>query len=163
MPSNSFIDYLKYVENGAKIGWDESQQLWFPHKSPEGGNDTIAYGHKLLDAEVEQANKGLTDGEVEEMLVEDLDLAEHGAKNILYDHFNKDFDSLSEDKQEMLIDFSFNLGCYGLKRFPKFVGAICSDDKATMCQEYKRYFTDGFGVKKELKQRNEEFYTLFLA
>ena len=65
MPSDEFIEYLKYVENGGKIGWDEDKQLWFPHRSPEGGNDTIAYGHKLRDAEVEQANKGLTDGEVE--------------------------------------------------------------------------------------------------
>ena len=161
--SSSFLEYLKKVESGGKVGWDSSKELWFPHASPEGGNDTIAYGHKLLDSEVEQANEGLTDDEVEQMLIKDLDTAEYGAKNILQDHFNEDFDDLSEDKQEMLIDFDFNLGSYGLKRFPKFVGAVCSDDKDTLCKEYKRYFTDGFGAKKELKQRNEEFYKLFLA
>ena len=163
MPSDQFMDYLKYVENGSKVGWDEDQQLWFPHASPEGGNDTIAYGHKLRDAEVDQANKGLTDDEVEELLIEDLEYATDGAKAILSTHFNEDFNSLSENSQEMLIDFAYNLGSYGLKSFPKFVGAICNNDTETMCAEYKRYYTDGFGAKKELKQRNEEFYKLFLA
>ena len=55
MLTDQFIDFLKYVENGSKIGWNEEKQLWFPHHSPEGGNDTIAYGHKLLDSEVEMA------------------------------------------------------------------------------------------------------------
>jgi hypothetical protein len=32
-----------------------------------------------------------------------------------------------------------------------------------MSQEYKRYYTSGNGVKKELEQRNKEFQTLFLA
>ena len=25
-------------------GWNQSQQKWYPHKSIEGGSDTIAYG-----------------------------------------------------------------------------------------------------------------------
>ena len=147
MPSDQFIEYLKYVENGSKVGWDEDQQLWFPHASPEGGNDTIAYGHKLRDAEVDQANKGLTDNEVEELLVEDIEYATDGARTILSTHFNEDFDSLSQNSQEMLIDFAYNLGSYGLKSFPKFVGAVCNNDIDTMCAEYKRYYSDGFGAK----------------
>ena len=40
MISDNFLDYLKKVENGNKAGWHVSKQVWYPHASPEGGNDT---------------------------------------------------------------------------------------------------------------------------
>ena len=163
MISDSFIDYLKKVENGGKVGWNEDDSLWFPHPSPEGGNDTIGYGHKLLDIEVDQANKGLTDEEVEELLVEDLYEAARDSENILKEYFDANYDELSTNSQEMLVDFAFNLGGHGLRKFPKFVNAIIDDEMDIMRKEYKRYYTAGSGERKELKQRNDEFYTLFLA
>ena len=40
-----FIDYMKNVENDAQAGRDGG--VWLPHKSYEGGTDTIGYGHKI--------------------------------------------------------------------------------------------------------------------
>ena len=79
MISDEFLDYIKKVENGGKAGWDEDQGLWFPHPSPEGGNDTIGYGHKLLDDEVALADAGLEDARILEMLFQDLEKAERVA------------------------------------------------------------------------------------
>ena len=163
MISDNFIAYLKKVENGGKAGWDTDKELWYPHPSPEGGNDTIGYGHKLLNVEVEVAEDGMTDKEIEDLLVEDMYEATRDLEHILNDYFDADYTQLSDSSQEMLADFAFNLGGHGLRKFPKFVNATIDEDIDTMRKEYKRYYTDGNGVKKELEQRNEEFYTLFLA
>jgi GH24 family phage-related lysozyme (muramidase) len=163
MISNVFIEYLKKVENGGKTGWSNDDQLWYSHSSPEGGNDTIGYGHKLLNSELEQAAKGLTDNEIDDLLLEDLHTASNVAYTVLSQHFNANFDDLCVNSQEMLIDFAYNLGGNGLRKFPKFVNAVIDDNIEVMSQEYKRYYTSGNGVKKELEQRNKEFQTLFLA
>lgn len=163
MISNVFIEYLKKVENGGKTGWSDADQLWYSHASPEGGNDTIGYGHKLLNSELEQAAKGLTDNEIDDLLLEDLHTASNVAYTVLSQHFNANFDDLCVNSQEMLIDFAYNLGGNGLRKFPKFVNAVIDDNIEVMSQEYKRYYTSGNGVKKELEQRNKEFQTLFLA
>ena len=54
--TNDFIQKIMQWENSVKAGWNKNTQRWFPHKSPEGGNPTIAYGHKLTnqDKEVEE-------------------------------------------------------------------------------------------------------------
>jgi GH24 family phage-related lysozyme (muramidase) len=163
MISDVFIEYLKKVENGGKTGWSNDDQLWYSHASPEGGNDTIGYGHKLLNSELEQAAKGLTDNEIDDLLLEDLHTASNVAYTVLSQHFNANFDDLCVNSQEMLIDFAYNLGGNGLRKFPKFVNAVIDDNIEVMSQEYKRYYTSGNGVKKELEQRNKEFQTLFLA
>ena len=163
MLSDGFIDYLKKVENGGKVGWSADDSLWFPHASPEGGNDTIGYGHKLLNSEVEVAEDGMTDKEIEDLLVEDMRKATIGAESVLKEYFDANYDELSTNSQEMISDFAFNLGGHGLRKFPKFVDAIIEDDIDTMRKEYKRYYTAGSGERRELEQRNEEFYSLFLA
>ena len=162
MISDNFLDYLKKVENGGKAGWDEDAGLWYPHASPEGGNDTIGYGHKLLDNEVEVANIGLEDSVILEMLFTDIDRANDVANRIVEGHFGYDYNKLDADNKCMLVDFAYNLGGGGLRKFPKFVKAVCENDLNTMREEYKRYYSAN-GTKKELKQRNEQFYMLFLS
>ena len=41
-----FIDMLKREENETELG--NLGGVWIPHESPEGGEDTIGYGHKLV-------------------------------------------------------------------------------------------------------------------
>ena len=50
--TNVFIQKIMQWENSVKAGWNKNTQRWFPHKSPEGGNPTIAYGHKLTDQDI---------------------------------------------------------------------------------------------------------------
>ena len=163
MISDEFLDYIKKVENGGKAGWDEDQGLWFPHPSPEGGNDTIGYGHKLLDDEVALADAGLEDARILEMLFQDLEKAERVADSIVCSYYGGEYEELSDNSKCMLIDFAFNIGGGGMKKFPKFVQAVLIDDIETMRQQYKRFYSASDGTKKELKQRNEQFHMLFLS
>ena len=108
MPSDKFIEYLKYVENGSKVGWDEDQQLWFPHHSPEGGNDTIAYGHKLRDAEVEQSNNW-KDPEIESYKNFEFPLHEEGQGQTDYTFVSSDADSIAEKSNQLASTWPFPL------------------------------------------------------
>ena len=67
----SFIDYMKQVENAGKVGYKRG--IWSPHKSPEGGADTIAYGHKIQKGE--DFSEGITDMEAERLLAKDIQKA----------------------------------------------------------------------------------------
>ena len=146
---SSFVGYLKNVENSIKAGYKNGK--WYPHKSFEGGTDTIAYGHKLKKGE--NFSSGLTDVEADALLKKDIELARQTVRREIKKYGGS---TLSPEKEEMLIDFSFNIGT--IHKFPKFVGAILKDDWKTAKKEYKRY-----SLGKELKNRNEEFYKRFLS
>ena len=81
-----FKEKLKSFENSKELpsdrsGWDGS--AWKPHKSIEGGTDTLAYGHKLTGAEVKSGTvkigseevdykAGLTDEQAENLFSQDV-------------------------------------------------------------------------------------------
>jgi GH24 family phage-related lysozyme (muramidase) len=144
----SFTDYIKSVENGIRRGWDKNKGLWFPHKSFEGGSDTIAYGHKLKPGE--DFSGGITEEEATELLKKDLEIA----KKIVYQELKNV--KLTPKQEEMFVDFVFNMGT--LKKFPKFVGAVLKNDIDTMRKEYERS-----SAGKKLKGRNAAFYNRFLS
>lgn len=143
----SFIDYIKAAENAGKKGYDKQKKLWFPHKSFEGGSDTIAYGHKIQPGE--NFSKGITDAQAEALLKKDLEKAR--------DQVTKELGGrqLSKKQMEMFVDFVFNMGT--LKKFPKFTVAALKNDKEGMKSQYKR-----FAGGKELKGRNSAFLQRFL-
>lgn len=82
----SFDEQLKQFENNKNLpaersGWDG--KTWKPHKSIEGGTDTLAYGHKLTADEVkkgtvniggEEVNykEGLTDEQANKLFNQDV-------------------------------------------------------------------------------------------
>ena len=144
----SFTDYIKKVENQGKVGYNTEKKLWFPHKSFEGGSDTIGYGHKIQKGE--DFSKGITDAQAESLL--NTDLAK--AKQQVYKELGGV--KLTPQQEEMFIDFVFNMGT--LKKFPKFTEFALKNDLEGMKSQYKRYA----GVK-ELKGRNTEFLKRFLA
>lgn len=144
----SFIDYIKKVENQGKVGYNAEKKLWFPHKSFEGGSDTIGYGHKIQKGE--DFSKGITDAQAESLLKTDL----AKAKQQVYKELGNV--KLTPQQEEMFIDFVFNMGT--LKKFPKFTQAALKNDLEGMKSQYKRY-----AGGKELKGRNSEFLKRFLA
>jgi len=146
--SGSFTDYIKKVENQGKVGYDAQKKLWFPHKSFEGGSDTIGYGHKIQKGE--DFSKGITDAQAEELLKKDL----VKAKDQVYKELGGM--KLTPKQEEMFIDFVFNMGT--LKKFPKFTEFALKNDLGGMRDEYKRY-----AGGKELKGRNNEFLKRFLS
>lgn len=158
--SSDFINFIKFVENGNKSGFDKKNNLWFPHASPEGGLPTIAYGHKIKDkAELEKFKKGITDSDAGKLLEKDL----VAAKQKVYDYIHRKYKvklQLTPKQEEMLIEFTFNLG--SLDKFPKFTDAVLRNQLDTVKKEYIRSFVDTTGNRRELKQRNTEFYKRYL-
>ena len=144
----SFTDYIKKVENQGKVGYNAEKKLWFPHKSFEGGSDTIGYGHKIQKGE--DFSKGITDAQAESLL--NTDLAK--AKQQVYKELGGV--KLTPQQEEMFIDFVFNMGT--LKKFPKFTEFALKNDLEGMKSQYKRY-----AGGKELKGRNSEFLKRFLS
>jgi GH24 family phage-related lysozyme (muramidase) len=145
--NSSFADYLKYVENGNKVGYDKNKKLWFPHKSVEGGSDTIAYGHKIQSGE--DFSAGITDAQAEDLFKKDIQKAKS--------QINKELKGikLTPKQEEMFIDFVFNMGT--LKKFPKFTEFALKNDLEGMKDQYKRY-----SGGKELKGRNTAFARRYL-
>ena len=151
---DEFIEYIKLVENGGKDGYESG--VWSSHPSPEGGNDTIGYGHKLRNDE-EWMKVGVLDEHIENLLLNDILKAARGAEQVV-----DEFDKISQNCQEMFTDFVFNLGTSGFRSFPKFIKAALTDDKEIKTKEYKRYYRNGYGEIKELEHRNAEIARMFL-
>lgn len=57
-------------KDNPKGGYNSKVKKWYPHKSLEGGTDTIAYGHKLQAGE--DFSKGITDQEAIALLRQDI-------------------------------------------------------------------------------------------
>ncbi len=156
----NFLDYMKSVEN-PKLSSGNLKML--KHKSAEGGQDTVGYGHKLTDKEIKTGKiygydiDSLTLEDVNEILK--LDLSKAYAS--LSEKFGKDFADLDDRRKQMAIDFQFNLG--GLEKFPIFTEALFAGDEAIMKKEYERSFEDPrSGEMKLLKDRNKKFRREFL-
>jgi len=146
LPSTSFINYIKNVENSVKSGYKHN--LWHPHKSVEGGTDTIAYGHKLHTGD--NFNKGLTDEQATKLLIKDIIKASEVAKHIVNKEYGVGtFESLPDKNKEMLVDFAFN-GV--INKFPHFVNGVINNDFKVMKSQYKRHVNGN-----ELTGRNNAF------
>lgn len=163
---SNFIDYMKFVENGIRSGYNKNKKLWFPHKSVEGGLDTLAYGHKLKKGE--NFSSGITERDAIKLLLNDLRIAENTSKRdiqSIYTSAKKDgklksnarsnYDQLSVKEKQMCLDFAYNLG--SLRKFPTFFTALLNKDIDTMKREYKRY-----SGGRPLIQRNDQFFDMFL-
>ena len=154
--SADFINYIKFVENGQKVGYDKNKKLWFPHKSYEGGMPTIGYGHKIqTNHELEALKKGISDADVENLLKSDLTIANKRVHEYIKRKYKVDV-MLSQKQSEMLTDFSFNVRG-GLKTFPKFTDAVLHNQWDIVKQEYLRK-SNG----KNLTGRNKAFFDRFL-
>jgi hypothetical protein len=160
----SFSKYIKTVENDKLISGNVKA---FRHKSPEGGLDTVGFGHKLT-AEEQKTNtvysydlSTITKDNVLEIsndiLRQDLEKAEKILINVHGDKFN----NLDNRRKQMLIDMQFNVRNFKNKNvFPLFKKALFAGDEEGMKKEYKRFFKSN-GKTKSLA-RNEFFKKYFL-
>ena len=152
--SNDFINYMKLVENGVKKGFDSKKNVWYPHKSVEGGLPTIAYGHKIKnDHELKSFSNGIRDEDALKLLSYDLSIANKHVHEYITRMYKVNL-ILTPKQEQMLTDFAYN-GV--LEKFPKFVDAVLKNDVSKMRSEYKR-----FSGGKELTDRNRQFFNTFL-
>ena len=63
----------------------------------------------------------------------------------------------------MLIDFQYNMGSGGVKKFKNFKEGLFSNDTNKMKEEYERGFTNEEGEFKKLTNRNKEFFNYFFV
>jgi len=157
--SEGFLNYVKSVENDQlfKTGTGMIQ------KSPEGGLDTIGYGHKLTDEEIASGKvygydiNNLNKNQANTILIRDLE-----EKNkILNNKLGTAYAELDPKRKQMLLDIQFNVRG-GVDSFPKFTEAVLNNDINTMQEEYKRYFKNKQGKMVELA-RNKQFSSFFFG
>jgi GH24 family phage-related lysozyme (muramidase) len=145
--SRDFVEFMKYIENDAKKGFKQGK--WFPHDSYEGGYPTIAWGHKIkTKSEESRLSRGITEGEAEQLLKNDIREAQSRLKRYMDSQRVKI--PLSQKQAEMLTEFIFNLG--GLEKFPKFTRAVLNQDWKTAEKESIRY-----AKGKPIDRRNQIF------
>lgn len=163
----NFLDVLKEVENGAMVGF--RQGAWFPHKSAEGGTRTIAYGHKLSQAEdtgnfielpdgtvVDLNSRGLTPDEAEQLLQNDIRRHRRVAETQWNASQSTEFSSLNPLHQDILTEIAFNIGTLNSgKKFgwPSLAKGILNNDTDVIKQEISRSFTDAQGRRRQLTSR----------
>ena len=156
----AFVQYIMNVENAGKTGFKGGK--WFPHRSPEGGTDTIAYGHKLKGGE--NFSRGITNDQAIQLLKSDLNEANGYAQKAVDERFGRGtYDRLDGQRKQMLTDYIFNLGPGALGVFKNFTEAVVKNDKATAYKEYKRkYKPKGSNEYQDLTRRNNLFKQHFL-
>ncbi len=89
--TSDFMQKVMQWENNKAYkpgGWNDKKQRWFPHKSPEGGLPTIAYGHKLTPSDVssDRFKNGISDSDAKELLKNDLFAASLKAARLVPDY-----------------------------------------------------------------------------
>ena len=132
------------VENSkasASGGWDAKTGRWYPHKSIEGGADTIAYGIKLSNGTPEAAlalKQGYLTDEQAVSAVDSLVQKYYDAAKRVYDgkYGAGEWDKLSDKSQSILVDYSYNPG---LAKFPKLMEGFHSGNLDLIRKNYKRY------------------------
>ena len=175
---NTLLEFLKRNEN-------DGYRVKGIHKDTNN-NDTIGYGHKIETDEERKAfekiineNNGVFPETLAlELLKKDIIKKRSQARKV-YNNFvkqksqdkynnnnlkNRNFDSLSPNSQDMLIELAFNTGGSenqifgdgqkGLAEFDGLMTAIANMDYPAMKEEYSR---------KDLKRRNSDFYNTFLS
>ena len=145
--NSSLLFDIASFENSIGVGYIEGK--WYPYPSLEGGNDTIAYGHKIQDYEKQKFKNGIGEIQAYRLLIKDIEKA---VRTINIDPIV--WNELSWKQKYLLIDFQFNLGNV-VRIFPKFTAAVLENNKTHMLQQYKRYYKDPDGNKWELKDRNK--------
>ena len=159
-----FIHFLIDVENPTL--WQKGAPLI--HDSPEGGNPTLGFGHKVTDSE--QLAGHVYGYFLEQLTVKDCmeilerDLIRTGIT--LTQSVEKEYDVWVPDlglrERHALMDMEYNLGSV-VKKFPKFTKAILDGDIETQRKEYKRWYRNRFGDKTELRRRNSMYFDMCLS
>tara|TARA_R110002126_G_scaffold272688_2_gene416875 strand:- start:7075 stop:7791 length:717 start_codon:yes stop_codon:yes gene_type:complete len=178
--SDKFLTYLREQENGAFLnGTGEAL-----HDSPEGGTQTVGFGHKLT--KKEQKNRTVYGYDIDEMTVEQAeevmlkDLEKHEASlanriatkgvvdtkgNVLLSPSEAKalYNNLDRNSIEMLVDFEYNLG-NATGKFPKFSTGVLTNNPDLMRKEYHRKYEvkKGSNDYRSMVRRNNAFAVNFL-
>jgi GH24 family phage-related lysozyme (muramidase) len=167
--SKDFLSFIKEQEGLVK----DPKTGSLVYKSLEGGTPTVGYGHKLTPNEIKTKKvKGrsgrsydlskLTEDQAEDILISDLQKKQQTLNSSLINKYGIGLSELDNKRQEMLLDYEFNLG-NALGVFPSFSKAVLSLDAEEMKKQYERsYFDPKENKRKPLKKRNIDFFNRYL-
>lgn len=163
-----FVEVHKEVENSIKAGYDPYTKTWRPHGSLEGGTPTLAYGHKLLQRDIDNGDiyvNGMPypvwnfpDDMAVALLVQDLRQAEFIA-NSQWNAFHPDgplFGRLSLKYMAVLTAVAFNAGGFlnhGRLVWPKLWKAVKDNDDSTVFAEMLTSYKKPDGTRVYLTER----------
>ena len=145
----NYIKDLWQQENGNKVGFNSKTGKWVGNAAPEKGGK-VDYGPGL---KLPYKAGGYTQSEIDSALKSKITGIEGQLrKNVA--SMGKNYDNLSENQKKLLVDYSYNTGD-AFAKFPKMSKAIVNGDVNGMNADYKRYYTDKSGQRKEIQQRNQ--------
>lgn len=140
--ASNVIKAFENSKNNPKGGYNKAVGKWFPHKSLEGGADTIGYGHKI--SKGENFSKGLTDSEADRLLEKDIRDKIRLAKTKM-----KNFDGMPLTVKIAVINALFR-GDMG----PRTMALLSQNKYAQAAREYLNHqeyrTTSNKGVKKRM-------------
>lgn len=161
--STTFTDTVKQEENAARVGRNKDG-IWKPHKSAEGGTDTIGYGHKLTATEaksgkiviggkeIDYKTDGLTDAQIDALFAQDWEEHRKQAAKV-WDGFDK----LDKRDQDIITELSFNVKRFSKKTWPGLAKAMDMakgpERDKEISKQISRTYTDRSGKKKPLTKR----------
>lgn len=136
--NSKLVAAVKDWENNKKNpdgGWNSVKRRWFPFSSVEGGNPTIAHGHKLTssDMSTNRFANGLTDTEADALLLADLKSHESIAKRLV-----KSYDTLPIETQQALVNACFR-GELGIDKTPDTLRLMNAGKWSAAADEYLNY------------------------
>lgn len=158
--NNNFEERLALLENGVRHGYSKGK--WLPHKSLEGGTDTLAYGHKLTPQEVRSGEimignslvnwkKGISEEQARALMRQDVrKFRSKLAKQI------PEFKSLPEKYRQVLVNIGYNAGSVNPAKWPSLFRHMRNGDDIGVRKEMITTFKeDGktailFGRAKEM-------------
>lgn len=151
--TNDFLQKIMNWENSVKSGWNDKKQRWFPHKSFEGGNPTIAYGHKVTDQDIrsKRFKQGLSQSEAIELLNKDLFAASLIAARLV-----DSYQSLPVNVRQALINAVYRGELHSTDRTVKLMNAgkwKAAADEYIDRTDYK----SNSGVRKRMDWNREQF------
>ena len=156
-----FKNLIKQKENGGRKGFDSKSKTWKPHKSAEGGTDTIGWGHKLTAAE--QAGGYVIIGEEKvpfAQLTEDKnnilfeqDWARKSQDAAKFINEKGDWNSLTEPQKLVSTELFYNLGNKATQ-YKNFRDKILTPN-SNFIEEIDRSYTDTKGKKRSLTERTD--------
>lgn len=150
-PEQVLMSYENSKDN-PKGGYDKAKGRWYPHKSLEGGADTIAYGHKIQPGE--DFSKGLSDEEAVTLLRQDIAKREVAIRKAL-----PNYDSLPQYVKNGIVSAWYR-GDLGPKATPKTMALMKAGDWSRAAAEYLNshdFKTSFAGVKKRMQDNAAAF------
>ncbi len=137
------IKKFENSQDNPRGGYNKAKKLWFPHRSVEGGSDTIAYGHKLQKGE--DFSRGITEDEAMALLQKDINAKINVAKSRF-----KNFASLP-----LTIRIATMNALYRGDMGPKTMALLASNQFDRAAKEYLNHreykTTSNRGVKKRME------------